>query len=104
MSSESTMSSMSSRHWASLEPEERRQVIDTLMAKLTPNLEKVLNTYLSSVEPRIREITRNEVGRFAVTEKELTPIIDDVILRACKQSVSFFRPRWIAKLLFRSKK
>lgn len=92
---------MSSRQWASLTPEERKQVIDTLMAKLAPNLEKVLNEYLSSVEPKIREITRSEVGRFAVTEKQASALIDGIILDACERVVCYFRPAWIGRLLFR---
>lgn len=91
---------MSSRQWASLLPEERQAVIQGLLEKLTPNLEKIVNQYIESIEPKVRQVARDEVGRFAVTEKQAQVFLDGLVNTACQRLADRCRLRWLGKILF----
>lgn len=97
------MHSMSHRKFTSLTPEERQQVIDGILVKLTPNIEQVVNEFLATIKPNVEAITRNEIGKFAVTEKQAKAFIDGMIRDAAEKASAYFRPRWIMKALFRAR-
>jgi DNA-directed RNA polymerase subunit F len=92
---------MSSRKFASLEPEERKQVIDGIYQQLAPLMTKAVNAYLKEIEPKMRETVRSEVGKFAVTEKLATAFLDGMVREAVERAAGYFRPRWIMRAFFR---
>lgn len=97
----STMSYMSSRKFATLDFEERQQVVDGIYRKLGPEIEKAVGEFLKGVEPRVREVVRDEIGKYAVTEKQARSFIDGMILDGAEKVMQYFRPSWLGKLLFR---
>ena len=91
---------MAPRRFAALEPHEKRQVIDSILAKLLPEIEAAVNANFKRLNPEIREIVKAEVGKWAVTEKQVHEFLDGMIVAAAEKTSMYFRPRWLAKLLF----
>lgn len=95
------LSSMSSRKFATLEPEERQQVIDGIYKKLEPQITKALQQYLASVTPEMQKIVRAEMGKWAVTEKQARAFIDGMVVDASEKVAAYMRPRWLFRVIFR---
>lgn len=94
---------MSSRKFASLELEERRQVIDGIYKQLEPQITKAVNEFLSSIEPKMQTIVRKEIGKWCVNENQARAFIDGMMHEAAQKAASYFYPRWFAKLFFRGR-
>lgn len=91
---------MSSRKFATMEPEERTEVVDSIYKKLEPQITEAINKYLSTITPQVRQTVRDEIGKFAVTENQARSFLDGMILEAAQKAAAYFRPRWIMKLFF----
>lgn len=94
------MRSVSARKFATLEPEERKQVIDGIYQKLSPQITKALNEHLAKVTPNLRQFVRDEIGKFAVTEKQANAFLDGMVLEAAKKIMTTFKPRWFVWFFF----
>lgn len=97
------LSFMSARKFATLDFEERRQVIDGVYQQLAPKMTEVINQHLSRMTPEIQQIVRSEVGKFAVTETQAKAFLDGMMISAAEKAAIWFRPRFLMRLFFRAR-
>ena len=95
------LGAMGHKTWAALEPEQRTQVIDDVYERLAPIIEKGVNDFVKSIEPQMRQIVRDEIGKWAVSEKQAVAFLDGMVLEAAKKIMATFQPRWFARFFFR---
>ena len=86
-----------------LTPEEKHEILDSILKSLSERLEKSVNEFLNKeIAPKLREIVREEVGKYAVTEKEAITMFSTWLQRDAQKIVrNWFFPRWFFRLFFR---
>lgn len=94
---------MSARKFATLTPEERAQVVDGIYNKLSPQVADIINKALNDIRPKISQQVREEIGKWAVSEKQARAFLDGMMIESAKRAAGFFRPRWFARIFFRSR-